>query len=258
MARPTEVRAITSTSLPPARTFLPVAEPPLSAAAAPSRSEVVWNEQANNEGATGGGVSNVFALPSWQANAKVPAPSGSTGRPRRSRCRAAMPIPDDRLPGSRRWPEAWSSVAPAPLLRSGPGLIALNNQQNGKSAGFIQPQIYAAKACVCVQRHRVGKQRRIFCRPGLGCVYRPWLAHRGQAHRTSGGSSATKNKGGKKKQSGCAQLRRALDEGDNGLYRRMARLRAVANTHCGFSSRAGSKTPEVLDPVVYFVTTTLA
>ena len=26
------------------------------------------------------------------------------------------------------------------------GLIALNNQQNGKSAGFIQPQIYAAKA----------------------------------------------------------------------------------------------------------------
>jgi kumamolisin len=27
-------------------------------------SEVVWNELANNEGATGGGVSNVFALPS--------------------------------------------------------------------------------------------------------------------------------------------------------------------------------------------------
>ena len=26
------------------------------------------------------------------------------------------------------------------------GLIALNNQQNGKSAGFLQPQIYAAKA----------------------------------------------------------------------------------------------------------------
>jgi hypothetical protein len=26
------------------------------------------------------------------------------------------------------------------------GLIALNNQQNGKSAGFIHPQIYAAKA----------------------------------------------------------------------------------------------------------------
>src|SRR6201992_981288 len=35
-------------------------------------SEVVWNELSANEGATGGGVSNVFPLPSWQANAKVP------------------------------------------------------------------------------------------------------------------------------------------------------------------------------------------
>ena len=42
-------------------------------------SEVVWNEEASNEGATGGGVSNVFPLPSWQANANVPAPSVSTG-----------------------------------------------------------------------------------------------------------------------------------------------------------------------------------
>jgi kumamolisin len=36
-------------------------------------SEVVWNELAANEGATGGGVSDQFALPSWQANAGVPA-----------------------------------------------------------------------------------------------------------------------------------------------------------------------------------------
>jgi kumamolisin len=35
-------------------------------------SEVVWNELASNEGATGGGVSDQFALPSWQANAGVP------------------------------------------------------------------------------------------------------------------------------------------------------------------------------------------
>src|SRR5208282_5224342 len=32
-------------------------------------SEVVWNETASNEGATGGGVSDQFALPSWQATA---------------------------------------------------------------------------------------------------------------------------------------------------------------------------------------------
>ena len=42
--------------------------------------------------------------------------------------------------------KAWSSAAPAPLLRFGPGSSHSNNQQNGKSAGFIQPQIYAANA----------------------------------------------------------------------------------------------------------------
>jgi kumamolisin len=34
-------------------------------------SEVVWNELASNEGATGGGVSDQFALPTWQTNAGV-------------------------------------------------------------------------------------------------------------------------------------------------------------------------------------------
>jgi kumamolisin len=107
-------------------------------------SEVVWNEQASGEGATGGGVSNVFALPSWQANAKVPAPSGSTG---------GRGVPDvsgdaDPVTGYQVRVDGQSLViggtsAVAPLWA---GLIALNNQQNGKSAGFIQPQIYAAKA----------------------------------------------------------------------------------------------------------------
>jgi kumamolisin len=42
-------------------------------------SEVVWNETAANEGAGGGGVSDEFALPSWQATAGVPArATGST------------------------------------------------------------------------------------------------------------------------------------------------------------------------------------
>src|SRR5690349_4555126 len=40
-------------------------------------SEVVWNETAANEGAGGGGVSDHFALPSWQADAGVPARAGS-------------------------------------------------------------------------------------------------------------------------------------------------------------------------------------
>jgi kumamolisin len=35
-------------------------------------SEVVWNELASNEGATGGGVSASFALPTWQQSSNVP------------------------------------------------------------------------------------------------------------------------------------------------------------------------------------------
>jgi kumamolisin len=107
-------------------------------------SEVVWNEQANGEGATGGGVSNVFPLPSWQANAKVPAPSSSTG---------GRGVPDvagdaDPVTGYQVRVDGQNLViggtsAVAPLWA---GLIALSNQQNGTSAGFIQPQIYAAKA----------------------------------------------------------------------------------------------------------------
>jgi kumamolisin len=107
-------------------------------------SEVVWNELANNEGATGGGVSNVFALPVWQANANVPTPSGSTG---------GRGVPDvsgdaDPTTGYQVRVDGQSLViggtsAVAPLWA---GLIALNNQANGKSAGFIQPQIYAAGA----------------------------------------------------------------------------------------------------------------
>jgi kumamolisin len=44
-------------------------------------SEQAWNELCKNEGATGGGVSEVFALSSYQQNANVPAaPNGFIGR----------------------------------------------------------------------------------------------------------------------------------------------------------------------------------
>ena len=106
-------------------------------------SEVVWNEQASNEGATGGGVSNVFPLPSFQANANVPAPSSSTG---------GRGVPDvsgdaDPVTGYQVRVDGQNMViggtsAVAPLWA---GLIALSNKQNGKSAGFLQPQLYSAK-----------------------------------------------------------------------------------------------------------------
>ncbi|MBV9732037.1 MAG: S8/S53 family peptidase [Verrucomicrobia bacterium] len=42
-------------------------------------SEVVWNETASNEGATGGGVSDFFAKPSYQDSVNVPAPTTQAG-----------------------------------------------------------------------------------------------------------------------------------------------------------------------------------
>jgi kumamolisin len=107
-------------------------------------SEVVWNEQANDEGATGGGVSNVFPLPSFQANANVPAPSvGGGGRGVPDVAGDADPVTGYQVRVDGQSLVIGGTSAVAPLWA---GLIALNNQQNGKSAGFIQPQIYAAKA----------------------------------------------------------------------------------------------------------------
>ncbi len=106
-------------------------------------SEVVWNELAGNEGATGGGVSNFFALPSWQASANVPAPTVSGGG------RGVPDVSGDadpstgytiRVDGQTMVIGGTSAVAPLWA-----GLIALANAQNGRSAGFLQPAIYAAK-----------------------------------------------------------------------------------------------------------------
>src|SRR6202034_742393 len=107
-------------------------------------SEVVWNDLAEGDGATGGGVSNFFPLPSWQANSNVPVSSTGTG---------GRGVPDvaadaDPSTGYTIRVDGETSViggtsAVAPLWA---GLIALANQQNGVSAGFVNPTIYAASA----------------------------------------------------------------------------------------------------------------
>jgi kumamolisin len=106
-------------------------------------SETVWNDLATDDGATGGGVSNVFPLPSWQANSNVPKPTASAGG------RGVPDVSGDadpstgytiRVDGQNMVIGGTSAVAPLWA-----GLIAVANAQNGKSAGFIQPAIYAAK-----------------------------------------------------------------------------------------------------------------
>ena len=106
-------------------------------------SETVWNELANNEGATGGGISDFFTpVPSWQASAGVPPsanPNHNVGRG----------VPDvtgnaDPTTGYVTLVDGNSDViggtsAVAPLWA---GLIALINESIGKPAGFINPLLY--------------------------------------------------------------------------------------------------------------------
>jgi kumamolisin len=160
-------------------------------------SEVVWNEQASGDGATGGGVSNVFALPSWQANAKVPAPSSSTG---------GRGVPDvsgdaDPVTGYQVRVDGQNMViggtsAVAPLWA---GLIALNNQQNGKSAGFIQPQIYAAKGASAFHDIVSGNNGAFSAGPGWDACTGLGSPIGGKLITLLGAGTATKKKGGGKK-----------------------------------------------------------
>jgi kumamolisin len=108
-------------------------------------SEVVWNEPSG--GAGGGGVSDIFPLPTYQANAKVPV-SPNTNKPGRG-------VPDiaadadpvtgyNILLGGQNQPIGGTSAV-APLVA---GLLCRLNQLLGKSVGYINPTIYASpNAC---------------------------------------------------------------------------------------------------------------
>jgi kumamolisin len=105
-------------------------------------SEVVWNELASGEGATGGGVSTLFALPTWQKASKVPAaPSSSGGRGVPDVAGDADPSTgyEVRVDGQTMVIGGTSAVAPLWA-----GLIAVANEQNGVAAGFVNPALYAA------------------------------------------------------------------------------------------------------------------
>ena len=107
-------------------------------------SEVVWNETASNEGATGGGVSDFFPKPSYQDSVIVPAPTTQGG---------GRGVPDvagdaDPVTGYQVIIDGSSSTlggtsAVAPLYA---GLFARINQalvQKGKSrVGFVNAALY--------------------------------------------------------------------------------------------------------------------
>jgi kumamolisin len=107
-------------------------------------SETVWNEESTGLGATGGGVSDVFPLPSYQANANVPAPQNPSGG------RGVPDVSGDADPdtgynvlidGTNQVIGGTSAVAPLYA-----GLFARINEglraQNLPRVGFVNPALY--------------------------------------------------------------------------------------------------------------------
>ena len=109
-------------------------------------SEVVWNELASNEGAGGGGVSDVFPLPSYQANAGVPtsaASGGGTGRGVPDVAGNADPVTGYLVVVDGQRETIGGTSAVAPLWA---GLIARLAQATGKRFGLLQAMLYAGAA----------------------------------------------------------------------------------------------------------------
>jgi kumamolisin len=105
-------------------------------------SEVVWNELANKEGAGGGGVSDVFPVPPWQANAGVPPIAGgtATGRGVPDVAGNADPVTGYLVVVDGKQQPIGGTSAVAPLWA---GLLARLSQATGKKFGLLQPLIYA-------------------------------------------------------------------------------------------------------------------
>jgi kumamolisin len=108
------------------------------------KSEKVWNDLSENEGATGGGVSQDFALPSFQQSVKVPkAPNGFVGRGIPDVAGDADPETGYSVLVDGQQSVVGGTSAVAPLWA---GLLALINQAVGKNMGYVNSLLYSAKA----------------------------------------------------------------------------------------------------------------
>lgn len=106
-------------------------------------SETVWNETAASEGATGGGVSNAFPLPTYQSKAGVPAnpETNFVGRGVPDVAGNADPVTGYKVRVDKKNVVVGGTSAVAPLWAA---LIALINQKLGKPVGFVHTKLYAA------------------------------------------------------------------------------------------------------------------
>lgn len=109
-------------------------------------SEVVWNDLASGGGATGGGVSTSFPLPSWQSQAGVPPsanPGGQVGRGVPDVAGDADPDTGYQIRVDGQNMVVGGTSAVAPLWA---GLLTVFNASLGKSVGFVNASLYSATA----------------------------------------------------------------------------------------------------------------
>ena len=108
--------------------------------------ETVWNEAAGGEGATGGGISAVYPVPSWQQDVPLPVSTAGggagTGRGVPDVAGNADPLTGYRVLVDGQAVPIGGTSAVAPLWA---GLIARLNGAAGARLGFLNPALYAAK-----------------------------------------------------------------------------------------------------------------
>jgi kumamolisin len=127
-------------------------------------SEQAWNELSVNEGATGGGVSEFFALPSYQQSAGVPkAPNGFVGRGVPDVAGDADPESGYNVLVDGQQTVIGGTSAVAPLWA---GLLARINQSLGKNVGYLNPLLYTKNVEATLHDITVGNNGSYSAGPG--------------------------------------------------------------------------------------------
>lgn len=108
--------------------------------------ETVWND--GDGWATGGGISDIFAVPDYQK--KISLPDSVNSKQHKGRGMPDIAANADSATGynvlvDAQWSVIGGTSAVAPLMA---GLIALSNQKLKRSVGFVNPKLYAAKSDV--------------------------------------------------------------------------------------------------------------
>jgi kumamolisin len=126
--------------------------------------EQAWNELSANEGATGGGVSEFFALPSYQQSANVPkAPNGFVGRGVPDVAGDADPESGYNVLVDGQQAVIGGTSAVAPLWA---GLLARINQSLGKNVGYLNPLLYTKNVEATLHDITVGNNGTYSAGPG--------------------------------------------------------------------------------------------